>query len=411
MNIQYVFNLYNNDIDKIKPNKFIDLLINKTKNFVFANNFTNEYKIYKRQLQLNEHSISYQILKDIINIKNKNKFIEWYNLNSYEIYKYMHLILNHITKNNKFEKEFYELKKIYVNPFISFQINEYIQNKIQHKYHYENKNLNITIFSENNIDAILLDDIHNIINFINSIFNHNKEIILIIFLTPYKKEMSGNFSPHEINTGSTNRISIILWREEELIKVLIHELIHFLHLDLNDDSIISKKLKNKVNIDESSDIRPNEAYTELIAIILHSFYITLKQKSKFDIKYFNYIIEIETKWSIYQCAKIINNVGCFNKFEDLLNKDLNCKILQYTSIFSYFIIKTSMLYNLNNFFVFLQDINQSSFNFNDSIENYNKFYKFIIKCLSDTKFNNIINNIMEKTKNYIILSMKMSFFG
>ena len=70
-----------------------------------------------------------------------------------------------------------------------------------------------------------------------------------------------------------------------------------------------------------------------------------------------------------------------------------------------------MLYNLNNFFVFLQEINQESFNFNDSKENYNKFYKFIIKCLSDIKFNDIINNIIKKTKNYIIPSMKMSYFG
>ena len=397
--------------NKIPSNKFIDLLIKKTNKFIFNNNLLDKYKKYKRQLTLNTDSLSYQILNKIKKFNNKMKFIEWYNLNSYEVYDKYHLISEYITNNNIFEKDFLELKKIYENPFISYQINEYIQNNIQYKYYYETEKLKITIFSKNEIDTLLVDDIHNIISFINSIFINDKEIILLLFLTPFKKIMSKNFSPHEINTGSTNRISITLWRDEELVKVLIHELIHFLNIDLNNDSIIAHKLKDKVNIDESSIIKPTEAYTELITIIIHSFYITIKHNPIFDMNYFNNIIETEIKWSIYQCAKIINNVGCFNKFEDLLNRELNCKITQHTSIFSYFIIKTVMLYNLNKFFIFLQDINQESFNFNDSKENYNKFYKFIIMCLKDYDFNNIINYIMVNTKNEIILSMKMSYYG
>ena len=71
MDTQYIFNLYNNDIDKIKPNKFIDLIINKTKNFVFTNNFTNEYKIYSyRKIKKNKNKEKKS--------KNKNKNTKYF---------------------------------------------------------------------------------------------------------------------------------------------------------------------------------------------------------------------------------------------------------------------------------------------------------------------------------------------
>ena len=96
--------------NKIPSNKFIDLLIKKTNKFIFNNNLLDKYKKYKRQLTLNTDSLSYQILNKIKKFNNKMKFIEWYNLNSYEVYDKYHLISEYITNNNIFER-FFRIKE------------------------------------------------------------------------------------------------------------------------------------------------------------------------------------------------------------------------------------------------------------------------------------------------------------
>ena len=394
---------YNNVIS----NKYLENIHNKLKKFEFIDIDINKYIIYIRKKQLSGHSLSYLYLKDEINIINKKNFIVWYNTNSNKV---SNLIYN-INFNKYYDDDFLECINIYKNPFLSFEIEEYIQNNIKYKYYYKDSNLNIKLFSKNKIEDKLISDIHNVIKFITIIFDISIKINLIIFMTPFKKILNNNFTPHEINTGSTIRGNIIiLWRFEELIKVLIHELIHYLNLDLNSDVIIVNKLIKKINIDKYSELRPNEAYTETIAILLYTYYNLLKiNNNKFDINLYNELFKHEVIWSYYQCSKIIKHFKCFNKFEDLLDTTKNCKIKQYTSVFSYYIIKTSFIYDINKFCDFLNSINQNTFNFNDSRDNYNKFYNFIIRCLKNEFFSKIINeNINYFDKLVINESMRMS---
>lgn len=394
---------YNNVIS----NKYLENIHNKLKKFEFIDIDINKYIIYIRKKQLSGHSLSYLYLKDEINIINKKDFIVWYNTNSNKV---SNLIYN-INFNKYYDDDFLECINIYKNPFLSFEIEEYIQNNIKYKYYYKDSNLNIKLFSKNKIEDKLISDIHNVIKFITIIFDISIKINLIIFMTPFKKILNNNFTPHEINTGSTIRGNIIiLWRFEELIKVLIHELIHYLNIDLNSDVIIVNKLIKKINIDKYSELRPNEAYTETIAILLYTYYNLLKiNNNKFDINLYNELFKHEVIWSYYQCSKIIKHFKCFNKFEDLLDTTKNCKIKQYTSVFSYYIIKTSFIYDINKFCDFLNSINQNTFNFNDSRDNYNKFYNFIIRCLKNEFFSKIINeNINYFDKLVINESMRMS---
>ena len=399
------FNEFN--YNNIISNKYLENIHNKLKKFEFIDIDINKYIIYIRKKQLSGHSLSYLYLKDEINIINKKNFIVWYNTNSNKV---SNLIYN-INFNKYYDDDFLECINIYKNPFLSFEIEEYIQNNIKYKYYYKDSNLNIKLFSKNKIEDKLISDIHNVIKFITIIFDISIKINLIIFMTPFKKILNNNFTPHEINTGSTIRGNIIiLWRFEELIKVLIHELIHYLNIDLNSDVIIVNKLIKKINIDKYSELRPNEAYTETIAILLYTYYNLLKiNNNKFDINLYNELFKHEVIWSYYQCSKIIKHFKCFNKFEDLLDTTKNCKIKQYTSVFSYYIIKTSFIYDINKFCDFLNSINQNTFNFNDSRDNYNKFYNFIIRCLKNEFFSKIINeNINYFDKLVINESMRMS---
>ena len=75
-----------------------------------------------------------------------------------------------------------------------------------------------------------------------------------------------------INSGSTLPGSFItLWRREELHKVLIHELIHYLNIDMYNYQYKFYILYKDIKLDNHK-CNPNEAYTEFIAILIFTFW-------------------------------------------------------------------------------------------------------------------------------------------
>merc|ERR1712224_433802 len=160
--------------------------------------------------------------------------------------------------------------------------------------------------------------------------------------------MGDNIGPDSINTGSTYPgISITLWRKEELCKVLIHELIHYLHLDIYSSQDNLKFIYNDINLD-GSITNPNEAYTEYVAIVLYIYWIYKTTECKLTLKKFmEKRLLIELGWSFYQIAKILKFFKCYNSYEDLFKK--GCKFKQQTNVLSYFILKTYFLYYSDKF--------------------------------------------------------------
>ena len=391
---------------KLNDNFYFNKITNKLINYKLNKDYIKFYNIKYRYLTINEELLLYKyFIKDYkIDLKS---FIENYNKNKYSysiLYPYIDKIKLY------FEKEFEELIDINLNPFISYNILKYIQNNIKQKYIYKNNNINLKIFTENNIDLLLLDDIHNIINFFNDIFNYKNDINIIIFLTPFKKKIQKEFIPETVNSGSCiKNKKIVIWRIEEVCKVLIHELLHYCNIDIHDDYYISNKLKKEINLEFLSNLNPNEAYTESIALILYTYYNTLKINNNiFNIYIFENLFNDEIIFSIKQCCKIIKHFNCFNNYEDIFITSKKCNTIQYTSIFSYFIIKTSLIFDLNYFLNFIKIINNNSFKFINTQKNYYYFYKYIINSLKNKKFIQIINkNLNNLTTNN---TMRMTHF-
>ena len=86
------------------------------------------------------------------------------------------------------------------------------------------------------------------------------------------------------------------FRKEELYKVLIHELIHYLKLDLVRKVEFPDYYKY-FNIPQNTEIRLNEAYTEIFAVIFNSM-INTNESELIS------VLNRELKYSLYQCAKI-----------------------------------------------------------------------------------------------------------
>jgi hypothetical protein len=141
--------------------------------------------------------------------------------------------------------------------------------------------------------------------------------------------------------------------------------------------------------------RENEAYTESFALIIHTYLL-----SKFLKKSFSELITYEINFSLFQCKKIMKFYR-IKDIKEIINK-LSCDnpIYQKTAVFSYFFIKTSLIYDLNNIMNFIY--NNDHNNFNDMIKksiNNDEFTDLLNSTSYELKKNNFVANTLRMTCN------------
>ena len=157
-----------------------------------------------------------------------------------------------------------------------------------------------------------------------------------------------------VNSGCTIRDMssypigrVIIWREEECDKVLVHELIHALELDFFQYAKnIDKEIFNHFDIVTKNNINIFETYTETWAVIISTTIYSLlcgKGTSK-EIKE---LLILETAYSFAQIAKILvlYDYKCFSNCElfcpkGFSQKTRKNKFKQGSSILAYYIFKT-----------------------------------------------------------------------
>ena len=281
------------------------------------------------------------------------------------------------------------LEKIYSNYFIPINIIKWIEEKANNytliKLNNNIINATIHIIYEN--DDLSLELQNNIIKIVQWLieinllkFNNKKILEIYLYLSPYEKQTSCNckvdntfchLKRSNINSGSSFHLNWIqIFRKEEILKVLIHELIHYLELDLNKHSKYLNSLCSHIYINKLSDkILINESYTEFFALYLHTIFISKKINSTFSIKQNNinsdklnpnYQYQInqfedtfwrlyldEEKFILYQINKIFKNYSIDNI--EYFSKPNN--FIQYTNVLSYFIIKYLLFIN-TKYFIF-----------------------------------------------------------
>lgn len=163
--------------------------------------------------------------------------------------------------------------------------------------------------------------------------------------------------PHECNSGLTyvstsedhhkiNNGDIILFRREEHIKVLIHEMIHsnFRDLLLIHNDKANEEVSGKLCTDYQ--ILLNESYTEFIATLLNIFYIGVKNNSK--INDINLMLKREVEYSINVAGRVLKYYGIL-KINDILKVNHFCKkhLPQKTNVISYYLFKPLQFIHLD----------------------------------------------------------------
>lgn len=308
-------------------------------------------------------------------------------------------------------------------PFISNKIRDYINNELKYEYkikfNYKNIDINISYCCKKNketIKSIIIKIIRRII-FMMDISKIYKDVYITIYDTPFKKKLpctskhicNKDITVHNVNTGFNYLNNIVLYRREELLKVLVHEMIHLLNID----NKIEHMMENISIIDkfvglfciENTNILVNESYVETWAILL-DVYIKLWEKKELNYKnYLKKIIKLRN-YNCIQCAKILIYYNMMS-FRELfkMNGICNKKITNSVNVFCYHILKLVNLYKLNKFVT-----NHLETNDKYVIKhgyNYNKYIEYLETNISiiEKDINKAIERIKKQKYN---LSLKMS---
>jgi hypothetical protein len=240
----------------------------------------------------------------------------------------------------------------------------------------------ITIYIISNKKFNKVEHIVNIVKWLSQ-YSKPKKLNLFIFLTPFEKLIkykNQKLTRNEINSGACSKFNnwIQIFRSEELLKVLIHELIHFYNLDVDNTDWVNNILPIKL---PCFPLILNEAITESMAIILHTYYYSEIKNEDFKL-----LLNKELKHSKNMYNKILYHHN-IKTFQDLFN------ICQYTNVISYYIIKYILLEDINNALIYLFDKKNIKY--------------FIIKKLIDF-FNNDIYLVHDIKKLDYEFSAKMS---
>ena len=317
-----------------------------------------------------------------INLMDKSFFINLYN----EL-KYIYDNLNntpisyiHIENNIKLEN----------NNFMTKEVN-YLCKKLKYGYILEKNNDTIHFFTNKKINKVIpskIKKIFQLIEILKTLFKRNNfsQKITVYDLNikkklPLKNEIIG---PNHCNSGLTEvhldkNGDIILYRNEELLKVCIHEL---MHSNLIDSALIfsdiSKKFTN--NFCFTYSVLLNEAYTECIAVIIHLMYIHIINNGKKNIQSINQMFNNEIKYSIYNVSKILDFYEIYS-INEIIKINNNCKkyFQQKTNVFSYYFLKLIL-------FIKIDDLN-------NLLLKYTKNYKINNNIFLTKIYNLLKNNI------------------
>lgn len=168
-----------------------------------------------------------------------------------------------------------------------------------------------------------------------------------LILSPINKRItSGTFDAYHVNSGYTTlhesprSASVIIYRREEVIKVLIHELLHSFAMDVKNytrDVMLLKQMGFDFEIMTQRGIRLNEALTDAYACLLNVCLTSVVYKH--DFKLFTKLLAKERD---YIC-RIGRHVA------DMLGIPNTHTYVETTHVLSYYVIKALIFNHLQGF--------------------------------------------------------------
>jgi len=314
--------------------------------------------------------------------------------------------------------------------------------KVSYGFSLHERNIKVTFIDEEFLQGKYDKYIYRILTWMNFVLpyskkNCSKELSIFIYLTGLKKRLPISslqvLDQIHVNTAYTFTCSvnneIIIFRQEEWFKVLIHETFHNLGLDFADmdNSACHQVILSIFPI--QSQVNLCESYTECWAKILNIVfctYFSLHLERKGILEEFLSTIEktmyMEQCFSYFQMVKTLRFMGL--TYQDLFSNDVERKTLreslyrEKTNVFAYYIITTLLLANYQSFMNWCDFTQISLLAFKKEAKHQKKFCEFIYKLHDQPMLLKKIHCVEEevskmrnykgKDKQFVLSTMRMS---
>lgn len=239
-------------------------------------------------------------------------------------------------------------------------------------------------------------------------------LIIYFYFTSLEKKLPGSniyiLDETHVNTAFTTTCpkdsEIVIFRKEEWFKVFIHETFHNFGLDFSDmnNDNCHNYLLSIFNV--KSFVNAYEAYTEFWAEIINCCFCSFhllndKEDTRDFLDGVETLINFERSYSFFQLVKTLDFMGL--DYKNLYSNDSHSKMVrntlykEKTNVLAYYVIKTILMNNYQDFLLWCEKNNMSLIAFKKTISNQNKFCEFIS---NHYKRKNILENI-ENTKKFI----------
>ena len=240
-------------------------------------------------------------------------------------------------------------------------------------------------------------------------------LTIYVYLTPFKKQLPENKSesigPVHANTGYTYRCEkeneIVIYREEEWFKVVLHETMHAFGNDFSTDEGSSSAIKQLFSLPPGISIRMSETYSEIWARIMNVVFQTyfknppsLESRSALQFKKnVEFYLHLESIFSLYQCIKILDFMGVNYQLliadSDHSKKMIRSFYRENTNVFAYYVLTSVLLNNHDAFLSWCVKHNGPGLNMFRVKTTQSEFIELIESCY---KKNELLQKIVETEK-------------
>jgi hypothetical protein len=295
-----------------------------------------------------------------------------------------------------------ETKKLIINSLTKSK-EQYIYKK--YEYSFYNVIGTITFYSNMKYQSMIDNIIQKIIRivgfYVEYTKNHTKLPDITIYYIDNNKTLPDKsenidivLGKDVINSAFKNNNEIVVYRSEELFKLLIHELIHYYDIDsfIKDDNKVSNSLLTIYNItidQKRKELKVYEAYTEAIATMLNIIFST--KQLNVDSLYKEII------FSLRQNTKIFNYFGIEDSRDIYRESKKPGLFKQTTAAFEYHYLKAKFLFNFNDLLKLINRNSPSQEFINLKIPKIST-NDYIRLLGEDREFDIALNNIIKKQK-------------
>jgi hypothetical protein len=214
----------------------------------------------------------------------------------------------------------------------------------------------------------------------------SNEINIHIYFTDHLKKLPQKkgvpFQEIHANTAFTTicapSTNVHIFRKEEWFKVFIHETFHNLGLDFSTMDVSELDRHMNYTFPLKKDLGIFETYCEIWAVLMSSlfeaYFSTNGPKEAVLIKMEKILLQ-QTIYSVFQAAKILDHHGL--TYQDVLSKSLS-NYKETTYVFSYYILKSVLLFGLEDFLDFCIRYNKNTMDFDKNQKTVLKYGELIV---------------------------------